>query len=110
VEPVSCLFHRAGYEAVAVELGEVVLEMCAVRSFDVAVVDIQMPGMNGLELLARLRQAGVTIPVLFISGAAHFDQLIPHLALGYAKLLKKPFRMDDFLEALRTAMGAKPGN
>lgn len=67
------------------------------------VLDVQMPGMNGLEVQRRLEGSG--IPVIFITAHDEADVRRQALAAGAAAYLRKPFNDDDFIEAVRTAIG-----
>jgi FixJ family two-component response regulator len=69
------------------------------------VLDLRMPGMTGLELLARLAVIDSSIPAIILT--AHYDDEARRRALqaGAAAFLEKPFRGDDLLDAVRTALG-----
>jgi two-component system response regulator FixJ len=69
------------------------------------VLDLRMPGMTGLELLARLAATGSRIPAIILT--AHNDEEAQRRALqaGAAAFLGKPFRGDVLLDAVRTALG-----
>jgi FixJ family two-component response regulator len=70
------------------------------------VLDYQMPGMNGLELIAALRARNVTLPVILITGVC--DPRIRRRAeqAGVSKFLEKPFADGALLKAIRDAMGS----
>jgi len=72
---------------------------------DCVVLDMQMPGMSGLEVQASLRRARRTVPVIFIT--AHEDRALREqaLAMGAAAFLRKPFNDDLFIRALDVALG-----
>jgi FixJ family two-component response regulator len=68
------------------------------------VLDIKMPGMNGLELQRKLADAGETIPIVMISGHADVRMAVEAMTLGAVTLLEKPFRLDELLEHIRQAL------
>ncbi|NNF15956.1 MAG: response regulator [Gammaproteobacteria bacterium] len=73
-------------------------------SIDIVLLDVAMPGMNGNEVSARLRSIRPDIPIIFCSGyAADAVEPAPH-SVGYTGFLRKPYRSDDLLEALRKAV------
>jgi DNA-binding NtrC family response regulator len=73
----------------------------AQRSFDLIVCDYRMPGKTGLDLLAELKKMGSHVPVLMISAFtdAHTEQAAKKL--GARAVLKKPFRRQELLDAVR---------
>ncbi|MBM3982818.1 MAG: response regulator transcription factor [Planctomycetes bacterium] len=68
------------------------------------VLDIRMPGMTGLELQRRLADDGTPIPVVMISGHADVRVAVEAMTLGAVTLLEKPFRLDELLAHVRTAL------
>lgn len=77
------------HEVVAVESGRQVLEQIS-DDFDVIVLDINMPDMDGFETLERLNQQRVDIPVLFLTGAGSMDYAVKAIHLGAYDFLTKP--------------------
>lgn len=69
-----------------------------------AILDINMPGLSGLEVRSRMRAADIRIPVVFIT--ASDDSALDQAAadLGAIRLLRKPFSSDELLEALDIAL------
>ena len=86
IQKILTLFN---YEVVAVESGKQVLE-CVSDVFDVIVLDINMPDMDGFETLERLNQRRVDIPVLFLTGAGCMDYAVKAINLGAYDFLTKP--------------------
>jgi len=77
------------HDVVAVESGRQVLEHVS-DEFDVIVLDINMPDMDGFETLERLNQQKVDIPVLFLTGAGSMDYAVKAINLGAYDFLTKP--------------------
>jgi two-component system response regulator FixJ len=67
------------------------------------VTDIRMPQMNGLELVGRLREAGVTLPVIVITGHGDLPLAIEAMRAGVVDFLEKPFDDEALLAAVRRA-------
>jgi len=86
-----------------VEDGDVALARILEGRFrpDVVVSDVRMPGKTGLDLLRALRGAGLTIPVILLSGFGQAARRAEVEAYGGAVLLEKPFDFDDLHTALR---------
>ena len=70
-------------------------------SYDVIVLDIMMPGLSGLEVLRKLREAGVLTPVLFLSARGELEDRVAGLNAGADDYLPKPFAASEFLARVR---------
>jgi len=79
------------------------LHLCQQKHFDVAVVDLNMPGMNGLELLDRLREDNVETEVLMLTGQATVDTAVQAMKLGACDYLSKPFPLPELEKRCRLA-------
>lgn len=70
------------------------------QEFDLIFTDIRMPGMSGIELVARLRSEGKMVPVILCSSSAENHQLVQGIRLGIHDFLEKPFTPDTLRETL----------
>lgn len=68
------------------------------------ILDIRMPGLNGLELQTRLAQDGISIPIIFITGHGDIPMAVLAMKKGAVEFLSKPFRDDDLLDAIHAAL------
>lgn len=68
------------------------------------VLDIRMPGLSGLELQQKLRDEGISLPVVMISGHADVRIAVEVMSRGAVTLLEKPFRLDDLVGQIRRAL------
>jgi two-component system response regulator FixJ len=71
------------------------------------VTDVRMPEMNGLELARRLKDLGVGLPVIVITGHGDVPLAIEALRTGVQDFIEKPFENDALLESVRTALAAQ---
>ncbi len=69
--------------------------------YDAVILDIMMPGMNGIEVLKKLREEGVSTPVLILTARSETDDKILGLDSGADDYLTKPFSMGELLARLR---------
>ncbi|MBN2211672.1 MAG: response regulator transcription factor [Sedimentisphaerales bacterium] len=69
------------------------------------ILDIRMPEMSGMDVQARLRDAGNHIPIIFITGHGDISLSVKAMKAGAADFLEKPFRDEDLLNAVRKALG-----
>jgi DNA-binding NtrC family response regulator len=100
-----------GYAAQGAENGREALQMAKALEPQVVLLDIAMPGMNGIETLKRLRQEAPHSAVIMISGHADNDQALQALDLGAYDFIQKPL---DFRYLERTLLAKivtlEPGN
>ena len=112
----QAMLHSLGTEATIVETGEAAVEACADTRFDVLLLDISMPGLDGIETLAALRaqeaRAGLPpTPALAVTANAMKHQIALYLGQGFAGHIAKPIRSADLAAAITTALAkaAAPG-
>lgn len=89
---------RNGFAAEAVASGAHALEVAQRRQFDVAVFDMQMPGMSGLELLEKFKAVYPETEVILLTGQGTIESAVQAMQLGAFNYLLKPFGMSE-LEA-----------
>ena len=104
-EPVRMLFQmalaQAGYRVLTAESGAHGLRLLQHQEVDLALVDIFMPEMDGLELIQRLRDARPTSKIIAMSGGSwEWDYLDTAKQLGANDTLKKPFSLQELLAAV----------
>lgn len=101
---ISALLRSAAYSAESFESAESFLKLEPPRAFDCLIVDVRMPGVDGLELQRRLDSAKSTLPIIFIT--AHDDPQARQKAMdaGAAGVFRKPFDSDALLAAIDTAI------
>jgi FixJ family two-component response regulator len=68
------------------------------------VLDVSLPGVNGLEFQRQLVDAGVRIPIIFITGHGDIPMSVKAMKSGAVEFLTKPFRDQDLLDAIRQAL------
>ena len=75
------------------------------QEFDVAFLDIVMPGKDGVEVLKDIRTISPKLPIIMMSGYSVEDKRSQAQALGAITCLKKPFEMEDVKKAIKAAIG-----
>ncbi len=93
---------KAGYQAQACENGEQALQLLGQSGEDISLLvsDVQMPLVNGLELMRTLHSYPLTIPVILMSAYATIDKAVEAMRLGAADYLVKPFSAETLLAAV----------
>jgi two-component system copper resistance phosphate regulon response regulator CusR len=77
------------------------LELALGGAYDVLILDVKLPGLDGFEVLRRLRAAGQSVPVLFLTAQGEVGSRIRGLDLGADDYLAKPFALGELLARLR---------
>jgi FixJ family two-component response regulator len=67
-------------------------------------LDVRLPGMSGLELQSKLIEAGVSIPIIFVTSHADIPMAVKAMKSGAVEFLTKPFRDQDFIDAIQQAL------
>lgn len=97
---VAILKHN-NYSVDAVYDGEEAYEYALAENYDGIILDIMMPKMSGLEALEKLRQKGVSTPVLLLTAKSEIEDRIKGLDSGADDYLPKPFAMGELLARIR---------
>jgi DNA-binding NtrC family response regulator len=96
-----------GFEVTTADNGEAAVNAAKQGVFDVAVLDLQMPGMDGTEVLKILKQSHKFIEIIMLTGHATVDSAVECTKLGAFKYLEKPYDFDKLVEALKEAYHAR---
>jgi FixJ family two-component response regulator len=101
------LLRAAGIDAKAFESAVSFLDGMQDHVPDCVVLDVQMPGMNGLELQQRLKDIAVSLPVIMITGRDEASIHAICMAMGASSYLRKPLNDDDLLDAVERAISPR---
>jgi two-component system nitrogen regulation response regulator NtrX len=93
-----------GYVVDTADSGERCLEQVALRPYDLILLDIWLPGMDGLVTLERLRDRRVDVPVIMISGHANIESAVRATKLGAFDFIEKPLSLEKTVLAVRNAL------
>ena len=113
-EALAALLRQEGYRVVVAESGHVAVEAIEAFTFDFIIVDIFMPGMNGLETIRIFRQNAPAVPIIAMSGYASGSGFIDNdffqtaMEFGATCCMRKPFVRDQLLDAIAFCRAAKP--
>ena len=102
------LLRLADFSVLAFASGEQFLASLAARVPDCVLLDLHLPGLTGLEGQVRLRDAGLQLPVVFISASDDAETARLVRDAGGLCLLHKPFSIETLPEALGRALGSRP--
>jgi RNA polymerase sigma factor (sigma-70 family) len=101
---IAGLLNAAGYEVALYETSQQFLEKPPTRSSDCILLDVQMPGLSGLQLQDRLSKLGNRLPIVFLSGHADVPTSVRAIKAGAEDFLTKPVAREQLLETIRRAL------
>lgn len=103
-DTVSRLLHREGYSTDIVHDGASGLDNALSGIYDLLILDVMLPKMDGLTLLRRLREKDSTIPVLMLTAKSELQDRIAGLDTGADYYLTKPFAPEELLACIRSLL------
>lgn len=92
------------------QLGEEGLEIGKIYDYDIIVLDLMLPDIDGYEVLLRLRSAKVQVPILILSGLSSSDQKIKGLGFGADDYLTKPFNRGELIARIQAIVRRSKGH
>jgi DNA-binding NtrC family response regulator len=102
-EALRLIFERT-YDVTVAESGELALDRVRDGSFDLATLDLKMPGMSGVQTLAAIRELDPELDVIVVTGFGSYDAAIETLRLQAFDFLTKPFDVGRVLETVARAL------
>jgi two-component system nitrogen regulation response regulator NtrX len=93
-----------GYATEAVESGEAALTALESRRYDLLLLDVWLPGMDGLEVLARVRTLDPEVPVVVISGHGSIETAVKAVRMGARDFVEKPLALEKTLLVVKNAL------
>jgi DNA-binding NtrC family response regulator len=100
---IASYFAGRGYRVQACGDGEEALAQADRRAFDVAILDVAMPGLSGIEVLQRLKARGAECEVVMLTGEGTIEAAVEAMKLGAREFLSKPIGLRDLDRLVRKA-------
>lgn len=100
------LAERLGARGLRVDVafdGQQAIEMAGKKIYDAVVLDLAMPGLDGIETLKKLRESNDEIQVLLLTGQATVEKTLQAMKLGALDLLEKPASLQQLIEKIEEA-------
>ena len=90
------------YDLILAKSGQEALDKLITEDIDLVLLDIEMPGMNGIETFKRMKELRKTssMPVIFLTASGYEDDVMAAISLGAVNYVKKPFLPKDLLERI----------
>ncbi len=95
---------EAGFVVDLVRDGTDGMHQALVEDYDLVVLDVMLPGLDGWQVLQGIRRSGKDLPVLFLTARDHVDERVKGLELGADDYLVKPFAFSELLARIRTLL------
>lgn len=104
IQILGSILRGEGYSLAFATSGQQALEIVATQHFDMILLDVMMPGMNGLEVCKKLQQNQATaqIPVIFLTAKTGTTDIVEGLEAGAVDYVIKPFNAPELLARVRT--------
>jgi CheY-like chemotaxis protein len=99
------LLSAWGYQGDIAHDGPTALKLVALKPYAIAIIDYQMPGMNGVELFGRMHQIRPEVAGIFLTGFTTVDVVDPALDAGILRVLPKPFDIAQLTPILEAFVG-----
>jgi len=103
LEPMAARLARRRLSCRTAQSGEEALKILQEEHLNCAVVDVMMPGMNGLELLRRMHRDYPDVAVILLTGHASVELGVQGMELGAFEYLMKPVEFDELVDTIRRA-------
>lgn len=100
---------QEGYEVTLSENGADGLQAALQRSFDLIMLDIMLPGMNGFEVLGKLRQSGIRTPIIILTARNAEEEVVQGLKHGADDYITKPFGVAELLARVSAVLRRSGG-
>ena len=99
-----------GHQVTVMECGDEALELLLTTPFDIAVLDVMLPGMDGFTVLEQVRAGGCQVPVLMLTARDTMPDIVRGLNLGADDYLTKPFQIQVFTARVQSVGRRGPAN
>lgn len=101
--------NQEGYDTTLVDHGGEGLRLAVTKDFDLIILDIMLPGLNGFEVLSRMREQNVKTPVIILTARSAEDEIVQGLRLGADDYMTKPFGVSELLARVSAVLRRSGG-
>ena len=109
-QSIEAMLKKEGMVVDATDLGEDGLDIAKLYDYDIIILDLMLPDMNGYEVLKNLRNSKVNTPVLILSGLSEPDKKVKGLGYGADDYLTKPFDKAELLARIQAVVRRSKGH
>jgi two-component system cell cycle response regulator CtrA len=107
---IEMMLKSEGYVVDLADMGEDGLEIGKLYDYDIIVLDLMLPDIDGYEVLRRLRQARIKTPILILSGLSELDSKVKGLGIGADDYMTKPFQKRELIARIQAIVRRSKGH
>lgn len=100
--------RSSGYSTLTVDDGELAASIARDDDFDLLILDIGLPTIDGIEVLSRIRKRGERMPVIVLTARTELDTTLAGFESGADDYVTKPFRFEELLARIRVRLRSEP--
>ncbi len=104
VDAVATVLRYEGFEVDVAYSGRTAVEKVSAGSFDLIVLDVMLPDLDGLEVTRRIRADGLDVPILFLTARSEVEDRIAGLTIGGDDYVAKPFSLMEIVARIRAIL------
>jgi DNA-binding NtrC family response regulator len=104
LEALDSILSSAGYEVSTAESGDAAVQQAKRSDFDLAITDMRMPGMSGVDTVAALRQIDPDLVMIVLSGYVSEESAVRCSEEGAIRIVSKPCNIDELLHVVEGAL------
>ena len=109
-QAIKAMLKKEEWVVDATDLGEDGLDLGKVYEYDLIILDLMLPDMDGMDVIRQLRNAKITTPVLILSGLTQPDKKVQGFGLGADDYLTKPFNRDELVARVQAIVRRSKGH
>jgi two-component system OmpR family response regulator len=104
VDSVATVLRYEGYEVDVAGSGRVALQKAQETSFDLVILDVMLPDLDGLEVTRRIRADGLDVPILFLTAKSDVEDRVAGLTIGGDDYVSKPFSLMEIVARVKAIL------
>jgi len=103
-EILKVTLEQEGYGAILASDGDEAIKKIEEKSFQMALIDMKMPGVNGKELVSKIKQINPQVPIVIVTGSPDFKEEMSLKKQTY-EYIYKPFKLNELVKIIERALG-----
>jgi len=103
-EILKVTLEQEGYRAILARDGDEAIKKIEEKSFQMALIDMKMPGVNGKELVSKIKQINPRVPIVIVTGSPDFKEEMSLKKQTY-EYIYKPFKLNELVKIIERALG-----
>jgi two-component system OmpR family response regulator len=110
IDAVAAVLRYEGFEVEEASTGRTGLAKCQEKPFDLVILDVMLPDLDGFEITRRLRADGIDVPVLFLTARNEVEDLVAGLGIGGDDYVSKPFSLAEIVARTKALTRRRQGD